>query len=47
MESWQLIAATLVLGVIGVVAFLAMSPGETKTRSAKSGLKPRGTRFAQ
>ena len=47
MENWVVIVGTLVLGVMGVLAFLSMSPGETKTRSAKSGLKPREDLYAQ
>lgn len=47
MDNWVIIVGTAVLGVVGVLAFLAMSPGETKTRSAKSGLKPREDLYAQ
>ena len=47
MENWVVIVGTLVLGVVGVIAFLSMSPGETKTRSAKSGLKPREDLYTQ
>ena len=47
MENWMIVVGTAVLGIVGVLAFLAMSPGETKTRSAKSGLKPREDLYAQ
>ena len=47
MENWMLIVGTALLGVVGVLAFLAMSPGETKTRSVKSGLKPREDLYSQ
>ena len=47
MENWMLIVGTALLGVVGVLAFLTMSPGETKTRSAKSGLKPREDLYSQ
>ena len=47
MDNWVIIVGTAVPGVVGVLAFLAMSPGETKTRSAKSGLKPREDLYAQ
>jgi len=47
MENWMLIVGTALLGVVGVLAFLALSPGETKTRSVKSGLKPREDLYSQ
>ena len=47
MENWMIVVGTAVLGIVGVLAFLAMSPGETKTRRAKSGLKPREDLYAQ
>ena len=47
MENWVVIVGTLVLGVVGVIAFLSMSPGDTKTRRSKSGLKPREDLYTQ
>ena len=41
------IVGTLLLGLVGAAAFFLMQPAETKTRSAKGGLKPRGARWTR
>ena len=41
-SSTLLLAGTVLLGLVGAAVFLLSQPGETKTRSVKSGLKPRG-----
>ena len=40
--STLVVVGTLLIGILGAVAFFASQPGPAKSRSAKGGLKPRG-----
>jgi hypothetical protein len=47
MDNTTLLAVgTVVLGLVGVAVFMLMQPAPTKSRSDKSGLKPRGVYYA-
>ena len=42
MDNTLAIVGTLILGVVGVIAFLALQPADQKKRSSSKGMKPRG-----
>ena len=48
MDNWLAVVGTLLLGVVGVVAFFALgaAPAQPKTRSA-GGMRPRDDWHAQ